>query len=832
MAAVWMRFRAELRARWPALLAVALLVGLAGGAALAALAGARRTDTAFDRLVKKTATADLLVNPDNGTDSVITEDDVRTLPQVVQSGEVDGIAVAPAKARTFYDLGALGIPLVSDGKAGYTISRVRMDSGRMPRPTRANEIWVDRIVAKQNDVRVGDHLPVVTFTNDEMELLESKQVSPEDFLAMMHRGEVGNRLVMKVVGVGQVPDSIVVDEGFEAGSTLFSPALLTKHPEVGIGFWGELVDLRRGARDIPAVRTEIQKIADSRTPPDKREAFAFQSLTKTRTKVERAVRPSVGALTVFAVVIALTGVLLVGQALARQTFLDANDNDALRALGTTRGQLFSTAMLRAAVIAFMGAAFAVVLAIVLSPLTPIGVARSIDPDPGIDVARAIMVFGFMTTVGVVLLLALWPAWRSARAHASDAVTVRPSRVVTVVSESGLSVPAAAGVRMALEPGRGRTAVPVRTTIIGAGLAIATVIAAGVFAASLDHLVSTPKLFGWNWDTQISVSPDAPPDQIEAARDSMVDLLDSSPAVARWGTVSLSDLTLARSPIAAVGIDRQRGAALPTLVDGTLPKRSGEIALGHLTMRDLGVGIGDTVVAHDLQGKPVRLKVVGTVVLPGLGTYPGADKTSLGEGAVLTREQLYDVGPNFGQDDFVVAFDDAATARDRKAVLTQAEKIVSDLDPEGFEAAGVQRPSDIVAYDRVRSTPLVLALVLALLATATVAHALISAVRRRRRDLALLATLGLTRRQVSSTVAWQSTTVGVLALVIGVPLGIIGGRWAWGLLADDLGTLSEPKVPILAIVVGIPVVLLLCNAVAYIPGRIAARMKPAAVLRSE
>ena len=73
---------------------------------------------------------------------------------------------------------------------------------------------------------------------------------------------------------------------------------------------------------------------------------------------------------------------------------------------------------------------------------------------------------------------------------------------------------------------------------------------------------------------------------------------------------------------------------------------------------------------------------------------------------------------------------------------------------------------------------------------------------------------------------------MLALVIGVPLGIIGGRWAWGLLADDLGTLSEPRVPILAIVIGIPVVLLLCNAVAYVPGRIAARMKPAAVLRSE
>ena len=73
---------------------------------------------------------------------------------------------------------------------------------------------------------------------------------------------------------------------------------------------------------------------------------------------------------------------------------------------------------------------------------------------------------------------------------------------------------------------------------------------------------------------------------------------------------------------------------------------------------------------------------------------------------------------------------------------------------------------------------------------------------------------------------------MLALVIGIPIGVVGGRWAWGLLAEDLGTLSEPRVPLLAIAIGVPVVVLLCNAVAYVPGRIAARTKPAVVLRSE
>jgi ABC-type lipoprotein release transport system permease subunit len=91
---------------------------------------------------------------------------------------------------------------------------------------------------------------------------------------------------------------------------------------------------------------------------------------------------------------------------------------------------------------------------------------------------------------------------------------------------------------------------------------------------------------------------------------------------------------------------------------------------------------------------------------------------------------------------------------------------------------------------------------------------------------------MTRRQVTAIVSWQATTFGAVALVIGIPLGVVSGRWVWSLLARDIGTLAESRVPVLALVVGVPVVLLLCNAVAYVPGRMAARLRPAAVLRTE
>jgi hypothetical protein len=824
MAAVWLRFRTELRGHWWPLLGVALLVGRAGVVTLAAIAGARRTDTAFSRLLEQTHAADILVNPDNGTDSALQLGDIAALPQVAQVGRIDGLLVGPAKPRSFADFMALGIVAVSDGRAAYDLARPRVRAGRTPRRDRPNEVFVNEVLADRLGLAVGDRLPLTGFSLADGDVIDAASSDAEAQQAMdeIRRGELGQRINARVVGIGTFPDEIVVDQGFQNGGVYFGPAFSDRHPDVAVGFWGAMVRLRHGAADIPAFRAAVARLV-----PD--EAIAFQSTAKTTTKVERAARPSVLALSVFAIVIGLTGLLVIGQALARQSFLDAADNDALGALGSTRRQLFAVTMLRAAVIAVIGGALAVVLAVLVSPLTPVGATRPAEPDPGLSVDTVVMGLGSVVVIGLVLLLAAVPAWRSAGLHDRDGALVRPSRVATAVTDLGLSVPASAGVRMALEPGRGRTAVRVRTTILSAGLALAVVVGAGVFAASLDHLVSTPRLFGWNWDTHVIVNSGLDAATV-AAREQATALLDDSRAVARWGTLSLSDVTIDDAPMPAVGLDRAKGAVVPTLVDGALPRRDDQIALGRLTQHQLGVGIGDTVTARDNDGTEVPLEVVGTVVLPGLGTYPGSDKTSLGEGAVVTSDALRTLGPDFGRNDFFVQFADSATAAQRAALLTNIQGV--QTGPDGFEIAGVQRPSDIVAYDRIRSTPIVLALVLGILAVVTVANALFTAVRRRQRDLAMLSALGLTRRQVSATVAWQATTFGVLALLIGIPLGIIGGRWAWGFLAGDLGTLSEPKVPVSAVLLAIPLVLLLVNAVAFVPGRMAARLRPAVVLRSE
>ena len=122
--------------------------------------------------------------------------------------------------------------------------------------------------------------------------------------------------------------------------------------------------------------------------------------------------------------------------------------------------------------------------------------------------------------------------------------------------------------------------------------------------------------------------------------------------------------------------------------------------------------------------------------------------------------------------------------------------------------------------------------LALLAVATLAHALLTGVRRRRRDLAVLKTLGLRRSQVIRVVSWQASALAAAALLVGLPLGVLAGRWAWALFAGSAGVSDQADIPVALVLATIPAALLLANLLAAGPGWAAARISPGTVLRSE
>jgi hypothetical protein len=262
------------------------------------------------------------------------------------------------------------------------------------------------------------------------------------------------------------------------------------------------------------------------------------------------------------------------------------------------------------------------------------------------------------------------------------------------------------------------------------------------------------------------------------------------------------------------------------VAGRLPRAPDEIALGDRTREELGVEVGDRLRA---EGGDAR--VVGITVLPRFQAIGGADEAALNRGAVFTLGGLHERSTDFYVRWFLVRLK-PGTARG-----PAIERLLDAIPPPyAFDVAPVAVPEDIEALDRASGTPIVLAALLAVLALATLIHALVTSVRRRRRDLAILVALGFTRRQlraqVATTVAWHASVVAMFAVLVAVPVGIALGRWLSGILTDELGALPDLVVPVGTIAIIVAAAIVLANVVAFVPGRLAARLQPAAVLRTQ
>ena len=129
-------------------------------------------------------------------------------------------------------------------------------------------------------------------------------------------------------------------------------------------------------------------------------------------------------------------------------------------------------------------------------------------------------------------------------------------------------------------------------------------------------------------------------------------------------------------------------------------------------------------------------------------------------------------------------------------------------------------------------PLALGGFLALLAAGAVGQALTMAVRRRRRELAVLRTLGLTGRQTRWVVVTQASVLAVIGLALGIPLGLAVGR---AHLAGRRGLHPAgvlPPLSVWALALIVPVTLLAANLLAVWPARRAARLRPGRILRGE
>ncbi|MGO9502561.1 MAG: FtsX-like permease family protein [Streptosporangiaceae bacterium] len=226
-------------------------------------------------------------------------------------------------------------------------------------------------------------------------------------------------------------------------------------------------------------------------------------------------KPEAIALAVFGVVGMLAALLIAVQMFARQLQARNVDLEVLRALGASPAMTMGDGLLGILAAVVLGSLFAVGVAIGLSSLAPIGPVRPVYPAVGIAVDFTVLSFGLLALIGGIgAAAAAVLAHRQAPGRSRHQETTRGPRtssLARVAASSGAPVSAAAGVRLALEPGHGRTAVPVRSAMFGAVLAVLIVAATFTFGSGLSTLVSHPALYGWNWNYALtSIDADVPP----------------------------------------------------------------------------------------------------------------------------------------------------------------------------------------------------------------------------------------------------------------------------------------------------------------------------------
>lgn len=778
-------------------MAFAALIGIVAGTSLLGITAARRTDSALDRFLVASRAADAGLFA-FGLDPA----------PILRHSAVERAGLKAYLFIAYPDL------IGNNASSFKSVDGVEFDSidagvvvaGRRARQDRPDEAVISPGLAARHGVRVGASLRGVLPTAKELE----RCFATGDCSAS------GAERHLTVVGIVRQPLDLAPQPEVESGAIWLTSDETVYLTSAFDGGAQELepavqVDLRRGVRDLEAVRTA----AVAGAAPGS--SVSTEVASRITASARRSLRTQAAADAALGVLAAAAGLAGVGQMLSREVNTTAAEWPALRSLGVRDRQLIGAAVLRLVPAVGLGAGLAVLAAYLGSAFTPFGPARTAEASRGLRFDGLALLLGSGVTVLVLFGLAAATAWWTCR-------RLRPSRrgATTLVDRplgGRLPVPLAVGAHLARRTHGDGAHRPIRLSLATAGAGLVVVSGLLVVLASFDRLVTTPASYGWAGDLLVGNPNSGPIDT------TVEPVLGSDPRVVGWSSATFLQLEVEGKRVPALAADIRNGQVLPTVVEGRAPAGPQEVALGQRTTRDLHVGVGDVV---DVAG-PVgtrSMQVVGTIVLgPPNGLAANVEVAGPGEGLLLQHAAL-DSLVTPGEQPRHVFFVDASPGAD---LLALAADLRQQLGP--IVLAPVVS-GDVLALQEVAWLPGAVAGVLLLLAAATLAQALTSTVRIRRRELGTLKAIGFSRRQLLSAVLVLGLLLVTAPLVVGTPVGMAGGRAAWTAVAEGLGVASRttvPTGPLIAVGLG---AIAAAATIAGLPGRWAARTPAAEVLRIE
>ncbi|MDT4926170.1 MAG: putative transport system permease protein [Pseudonocardiales bacterium] len=802
---VWLRL--ELPRRWRSLAVLALLIALASGTVMAAMAGARRGSSALERLYERTKPATVAIFSNTAD---FPWERVRHLP------DVQAMHLFLLDYNYAYEGlpgSVLGFPPVDDAIL-HDIETPVVYQGRMWDPSRVDEVVVTRRLISQNRKKVGDTVVITLPSLKEMQ--EQEGSGPDG-------AYTGPRVSARIVGV--VGSAFFSDEPGNKGYVFPSPALVARYHDNTIGpgnnpknlynFVSALVRLKGGEASLPAFQAAVSRIQPALE-------LEFTNLRDQLRPAQREVSVEAECLLAFGLAALVAALFLVGQAVARYTGGSTAELQSLRAVGATPRQTVAASTAGPLIAGVAGALIGVGGAYFASGYFPLGTAEIIEPSLGRSADWTVFGPGaalVILLVGAGAATAAWFGLASARTEAP----VRRSAVASAFARAGLPVPVVVGARFALEAGRGRTAVPVRPALLGAVAGVLGVLAAVTFSQGVSDAIANPARFGQtNQLTSYLGTNDE--DYVPAAKISAAVAANPDVTGVNDTRLSIASGADARGTVSLYS-HRTGDKELPVVVTaGRMPQTADEVALAPASLTILHTAVGKKV---NLAGgrTPRPFRVTGEVLVP------GGPRNSYTDGGWLTPDGYDALFQGFKFHMLQVSLRPGADVAATNKALTKA---IAAAAPEaaGYSLAPSELPVEITEIESVRVLPLALGAFLALLAVGAVGHALATAVRRRSRDVAVLRALGMTQWQSRGVVVTQASVLALIGLLVGIPLGLALGRTVWRAVTDALPVQYVSPWAGWAMLAAAPVALALANLLATVPGRRAARMRVAQILRAE
>lgn len=826
----WYRLRTGKRRPWTGLLSLVLLVGLVGGLAMASIAGSRRTESSFPTYEASTNPSTLgfisrYVIPQLGIRTGYDPRLARSLARLPLVTRAASMMIFDANIDIPSIRGVHPHPRAGESPPTFlgsldgeftSMDRVTLLRGRRADSRRVDEAVMNAQAARLMGVHVGSVIRIPFYSD--ASLLSSGSAQPALVASV------------RLVGVFEASRDVIESDldSLKAAAVIFSPALtreLALHSSTGTETY---LQIRGGASNAKRVLKEVYRV----DPVVAR--FGAQITAQATPQIQSTITPEAVALGVFGAIAALATLLVAGLVIARIVSARSGEVEVLRSLGAPRAMMAADYLVGPVAACVLGAVLAVAVAVALSPLAPLGPVRPVYPTPGVALDATVLGFGFLVLVIVLSGVAFALARRDLRAIVGPRgwrAPTREPRWVHTGAVSALPISLVAGVRFATGSGRTRNAAPVRSALAGSVLAVTVLMTTVTFGASLNGLVARPSLYGWNWDDAIisafSGAEDLPGPQIAK-------MLDADRDVASWSGANE----------AAGKVDGERADVLvepvgshvaPPLLSGHGVQAVNQVVLGGATLASLHKTLGQTVTFDNGTGRTRVLTIVGTMTVPAFGNGGMGDGALVAPGvfpaASLNLQDSTIPGPN-------VVLVRVRAGVSRVAAYRSLIRIVHRVNaiPASDGSAGgvitLLRPIEIVNFRSMGTTPTVFAALLAGGALMALGLTVSASVRRRRRDLALLKALGLTRRQLAATIAWQSTVAAVVGVVVGVPLGAVVGRALWVAFARSINAVPSPVVPTVATALIVVGGVAFANLVSALPGRRAARTPVALVLRAE